>query len=729
MPNAAIILQWFMIGLIPILCAGGVHPFFSVASAESLKSERLHYDQQSNRFTASGNIRYSDQDGSFSSDTLEYDEQSGRMIAKGSVTAVISNMNERNQTCELQADSMEYDKNTGVYIFYDFTLQYEGDTYKGDKLEYNLKTKKFQMSGRVRHYLKTGEILSADTLVYDAEREVSDAQKYSFLFTLDEVTYRLSGSKLTCMSNTYHTEDASVTVCDQDPPHFRYTAKTADYYPSSRKLRLTKAAYWEGQHKIIELEAVTLPLYDKVTAGYDDDEGWYLKTQNRYDMNRRDYGLSYRDYMSRRGLGFGAREYRKGEKSQNELYWYASGTPGRDNQIFRGEWQLSHVDSSQRISFERRENGWFGKADLWEASASYLASDDFRTTNFNTTYFFQDNQLAPYSVVNSSLSQSLRLDQNLTGHAMVNWRREEQFSAENTKNGYNLMLDYRRDWLSAQLSASDSLDELREVPKLSLRTISDSPFQYALATSQVSWRDRPRVQQTDMEVSYRSLPVKLSDQIFFLHTANATETVFSDDNRMTNTRHSANFLINLNRQIYFTTGVTRESAKGYNSVYQTRLYRDVEKATWDMNYVFDEDYRFKIEGEHNFSEDTAAVTALTLEGRTFPFWNWSVSAAYDTYLEEWNQYHAYLTFNPDSALTGYIQMKYETQRQAVTEASVNLEGVLSDIWSYGVKVERMSNVSVVSGIWLTRKYHCRDLILSFYPEEKLYFAELIFKNP
>jgi lipopolysaccharide assembly outer membrane protein LptD (OstA) len=698
---------------------------------EGIRAASIVYDE-TNVLVARGDVQYTDDEYEMKAKTVRYDTDKAVMLAEGGVIVTIYKVDTSGKTGILYADKLEYNKKENVVVAYgNVKLDIDGNEIQGNKLEYYRQLHSLVVTKNASFKNKDGDTVTGSSLHYDVESKQGQVEKFIYTFSEDGIIYNTWGESLNFSDDKTVLQKAELTTCNLKQPHFKFAAEKAEYYPK-KKLILFGATSWEKDKKAAYVGKVVIPLHDKESAipeaGYSADEGWYVKTKEFFDLTGKDYGIIYRDYMTRRGGGYGVRKYFFTDNGHKEIYWYAARNPLTSNQTLKGEWRIQNSAQDQMLSVE--DDSQKGQGHELTAKWSYLGKGDKTTTTADVSALSQSSG-DQQSNMDSHFSQSIRNSKELRTFLSYDfYRYNSKFSTYQDRNG-SIRFEYTQPQYIAQISSEEHKYGFDYIPKFDIQSTFSSPLQFQFSTARVSRNYSDfSVQQSELISRYNSEPVKISKTTFLQTNANIKRTAFSDNNNLTDWNGTVNVLTNFNARLYTNTSFKHSQSRGFNPLLEGSTDNDASKMGMDINYRFDDNYRMRLSGDYDLRSRMLNSITVNVDGRTYPFWNWSINGEYSGQNQDWKSVGAYLTLNPDSRIMGYIKVNYSLEERALSEASLRLEGDLFDVWSYSIKTDyaRYNSLTTVSELKFTRSLHCRDLAFTAYPHENMFFMEMILKN-
>lgn len=700
---------------------------------ESLQADTLWYEEGENRLKAAGNVVFADGDYRLTAAAASYDIDDETLRARGAVVFTVAGFNAQGDTAVLRTDNIVFERGrdkaraeNGV----DLTIA--GTAVTGETLEYDRAAGQLTVSGAVTVRRDTGNPVRGDSLVYDTAHSRGTIANFATVVVSEGVEYAAAGKTLTFADDKTEMAAAVVTTCDHPRPHYTFRIGTVEHYPD-KKLVLTDSRYRQGDKKLLAAKKTVVAIRDGEpvlpVTGYNDQDGWYIRTREYYDLAGKDYGVVYADYMAWRGFGAGFREFRhdKAGTVRDEYSLYASRKPWAANQIVQGEWRAAAGNRSQFFSFRSEENDWRRTGDLLSANWYLMDAGTAAKTTVQADF---SRQLGSATFTSARLGQAI----NLAKGVRAFW--DYSASRNLAWTGYKLTdrtFDTRLEWTKPDYVAAISTQEKQSgidyTPKLAYYTTRSSPWQFAVATARATSADKgTTLQQTDLKTYYRSKPKKIAPGTFLSTVSTASYSSFGATGAA-DLQLKTNLLKNVSEKMYINTSLSLGQNRGYNPLYKSIADSDTSQFDVETDYILDEYHRVNLTIGYDLAHRHGRPVLLSLEGRAYPFWNWNLYSEYQP-AGGWNAVGAMLAFNPESGITGYIRTEYDLAVGVLREASVRLEGLLAKKWSYGVKTDYYSGGAInLSEIQFIKDNHCQDLVISFYPRQKMFFCQVRLKNP
>jgi len=126
----------------------------------------------------------------------------------------------------------------------------------------------------------------------------------------------------------YVYKKASLTSCDEEPPHYRLRASRL-YLAPERYFLAYNTVFFVGKIPVFYFPVIYKPLgrgtpfVSSFFPGYDERNGFFIKSNYVYRVSPQTRVKAYLDYFSRRGVGMGGElDYRRPEKNISNISAY-----------------------------------------------------------------------------------------------------------------------------------------------------------------------------------------------------------------------------------------------------------------------------------------------------------------------------------------------------------------------------------------------------------------------
>lgn len=701
--------------------------------SERIQADKFWFEEKDNLFRAAGNVVFYDDNYELKAKTLSYDTARELLQAEGAVSLTIKDFNAKGEKAVLRTEDLLFEKKHNKLQAKKITLTVADDVISGDLLEYDKAASRLSVKGNVIVSRKEKSPISGQTLTYNTKLSEGRVTDYHYEIMRGGVRYFSSGKTLIYTDEKSDMGQAVVTTCDEPQPHYVFRTKKVDYFPE-KKVVLHDSEYWQGAKKLFTTKKTVIAIHDGElvlpSAGYSDDEGWYLKTRQYYDLAGKDYGVIYTDYMAFRGLGVGFREFRYGKNGRltDEYSLYVSRKPTVANQIVQGEWKINTDETNQIFSFRNEENGWRQTSDLLAANWMLLGTSSTSKTTAEGNFY---RQLGMTNFMSGRLGQIINNRKDFKTYWDYSYSRNMAATGYRyTERNFNTKLEWTEPEYVTSISTAESLRGYDYTPKLTYYTTLPTPWQYAVSTARVTNPGKDvTLQQTDLKTYFRSKTKKIGSGMFLSTTSNVDYTSFGSSGA-TNAQITTAILKNINEKMYVNTSATLGQSRGWNPLTKSPTDSSTRKIDVETDYILDDYHRVNLTIGYDFAFSRYRPVLLDLEGRAFPFWSWNLYSEYELNDKRWQTAGIMLTFNPLSKITGYIRAEYNLPDKALREASIRLEGYFDAKWSYSVKTDYEAGVQLnLSEIKFIKDNHCQDLIISYYPRRRMIFTEIRLKSP
>ena len=206
--------------------------------------------------------------------------------------------------------------------------------------------------------------------------------------------------------DSYTYKRASLTSCDEDPPHYRLRASRIYLYPD-RYFLAYNTVFFLGKIPVFYFPVIYKPMgrgtpfVSSFFPGYDERNGFFIKSNYLYRVNPNIRVKAYLDYFARRGVGMGGEfDYRQAEKNISNISAYRIREYGRETDrwgLNGGYWhsfsKFNESDPAQyysqaffRLISDPAFNNDFFRTNPFAVSPDKQASVAFtRKTNYTVT--------------------------------------------------------------------------------------------------------------------------------------------------------------------------------------------------------------------------------------------------------------------------------------------------------------------------------------------------------
>lgn len=251
----------------------------------------------------------------------------------------------------------------------------------------------------------------------------------------------------------YLYKKASITSCDEEPPHYKLRSSRVYLVPDKYFLAYNNV-FFVGKIPAFYLPVLYRPLVGGTPfvsifrPGYDQRNGLFVKSTFVYRVSATTRAKLFLDYFSRRGIGTGGEfDYRKPEKNITNVSVYRIKESGTDNQRWGangGYWHMlsrfNESDPSQyysqgvfRLLSDPKVNNDFFRSNPFAVSPDEQASVALtRKTNYTLTRLSasgRETHTADYSKFQKANSSIPRLDFNTVPFSVLKLPVLNTFSA------------------------------------------------------------------------------------------------------------------------------------------------------------------------------------------------------------------------------------------------------------------------------------------------------------
>ncbi|HCC49163.1 MAG TPA: hypothetical protein DEQ38_13760 [Elusimicrobia bacterium] len=207
-------------------------------------------------------------------------------------------------------------------------------------------------------------------------------------------------------SEGYNFRKASLTSCDEEPPHYRLRASRIRLYPD-RYFLAYNTVFFLGKIPVFYFPVIYKPMgrgtpfVSYFYPGYDERNGLFVKSNYMYRLNPNTRVKAYLDYFARRGVGMGGEiDYNQAEKNITNISAYRIREYGRETDrwgLNGGYWhsfnKFNESDPAQyysqsffRLISDPAFNNDFFRTNPFAVSPDKQASLAFtRKTNYTVT--------------------------------------------------------------------------------------------------------------------------------------------------------------------------------------------------------------------------------------------------------------------------------------------------------------------------------------------------------
>jgi lipopolysaccharide export system permease protein len=209
------------------------------------------------------------------------------------------------------AEQIVYDGESGLWTASGgVQVSFDDTVIKADRAEIDVKAKTALFVGAVVITEGQEELAgeSAEVNIDTGDVTVGGARAKLKLDQVEGFLY-VAGTELSREGDVLHLEDASVTSCELEKPHYRLSVESLDLYVDDRVV-LYGVSYYEGSLRLLRLPKLTIPLKEgeglsMPKVGWSALEGWYVRTETNYTVSPESRGKIRLDYFQLLGPGLG----------------------------------------------------------------------------------------------------------------------------------------------------------------------------------------------------------------------------------------------------------------------------------------------------------------------------------------------------------------------------------------------------------------------------------------
>jgi len=255
--------------------------------------------------------------------------------------------------------------------------------------------------------MKSSFTLETSSLTVNAENGFYDFKKNVAVFN-DAIAYYdnfiLKGSVIEKKEEKYIYKRAKITTCNYDPPHYYISALRTVFLPQKYFISYNNVFYL-GRIPIFYLPVMYKPLGEGTPVisqfypGYDERNGFYIKSNYTYKFSRYLKTKLFIDYYSKKGWGFGGEVYKYNPSNiKLDISYYR--IDERDSKILWGAnggmWYKVYSNNNREI--------------YMQSFARMLSDPDFNNKYFRTNPFsISDDKQWDFSITYKMISSYLRV--------------------------------------------------------------------------------------------------------------------------------------------------------------------------------------------------------------------------------------------------------------------------------------------------------------------------------
>lgn len=298
--------------------------------------------------------------------------------------------------------------------------------------------------------------------------DLNNAKLWSVVSNYDRFTIN---SKLTEIENNKHIyKKAYFTTCNYEPPHYKITSSRIVFFPSRYFVSYNNLVYI-GKIPVLYFPVIYKPLGEgtpiisQFYPGYDERNGFYLKSNYTYKYSSFHKLRIYLDYYSKKGFGTGGEffgfknnsfkynisYYRINEYGRLPIYWGING--GTWYNIYSTNNKSLYFQSFIRLPSDPNFNNNYFRSNpfvisttrQWDLSLTYQLPSSFLRLKSNTSYssnqnsFFKSQEIIPkieYQTITKKIS-FLPLSHSFY-ISVENRRLNESYFQKNSNIKYNI---------------------------------------------------------------------------------------------------------------------------------------------------------------------------------------------------------------------------------------------------------------------------------------------------
>jgi lipopolysaccharide export system protein LptA len=336
----------------------------------------------------------------------------GQPPALTPVPAVVQNQNQSPKTdsnkVTLEADTTRWYADDKVTATGNVKAVYQDYTITADSVDADLQTNVAVFKGNVKLITKQATINGGDLTLNLKTREWSLSEAQSEVSTakirglVSQGAESGKGSPVFIQSAALHgspkeigLSTGSLTTCDQDHPHYFFSAKNLEIYPDN-KIIARHVSMVGLDHRLISLGMLVVPIRGLKQGmipqiGSSAEEGSFLKAAYPYMATEHSQGFLKLDLMQKRGVGIGLDHTlsTKLATSQASLYFLADRQVGGNNvtAYLRHQQKLGAFDLN--LTGNYRTNNYLNypqsTSQDWQAALSHLTSRSNTALTFRTS--------------------------------------------------------------------------------------------------------------------------------------------------------------------------------------------------------------------------------------------------------------------------------------------------------------------------------------------------------
>ena len=190
-------------------------------------------------------------------------------------------------------------------------LKYQEINLQADFMEIDLNNNSLVARGNVKLHDKERDA-EGDELIYDLDTRTGIIKGMTGSFTDPGIvgSVFMTGTSVSIAEGQYVMENASLTTCDREEPHYKIEADEIEIYLND-KIVMRRVRYFEGKFHLFSLPYLVISLKEDEEGlqvpkfGYSASEGFFVKAAYGYVINENHSGVVRIDMMNRLGMATG----------------------------------------------------------------------------------------------------------------------------------------------------------------------------------------------------------------------------------------------------------------------------------------------------------------------------------------------------------------------------------------------------------------------------------------
>jgi len=343
-------------------------------------------------------------------------------------------VNAEEKAIELTGERLTYHGDGEEIIAINGKLIYQDTILEGQKIHIFLQKKQLEASGDV--------VVTENKEQFHASQANFnwDTEKWEFFDASSEFTGRsivgkvfFRGKNLTREPDLTTVDDAFMTSCDLEKPHYHIDAQKIEIIPDKRVI-LHGISYWDFGFKIFTLPYYVIFLDRKEQLpfipiiGQSSSYGFYVNLFFNYFVNYDSYGTVYLDWYQKDGWGIGVRHYieRQDPYEKGQLYVYYR-DPSESQSTLKANLQYQKkLDQYTDLTFNTDYNLLLDdQKDTISSQLAILHKKGRSTTRLNLSY--NSNANNENSNLASYLNYTYDFGDKLIGKLIMDYKRLSQW--------------------------------------------------------------------------------------------------------------------------------------------------------------------------------------------------------------------------------------------------------------------------------------------------------------